>query len=197
MKRKINSKLHSLMKTIFILLSRLRYYYHRLLRRTLQGSVRYSAKTSSSYPSPAGEGRRCIANPNIITTTSTSYRYSAIACYSLLIAYCLLTFFFISSCKVGKEYQRPTLELPNQFNNLSFSDTSSIADIEWKKFFTNPDLQKLISDGISYNHDLLMAMKRIDIAQQQLKAANLLQLPEVNLQATGQISRPSNNSLNG
>ncbi len=26
---------------------------------------------------------------------------------------------FISSCKVGKEYQRPVLELPNQFNNVS------------------------------------------------------------------------------
>ena len=43
---------------------------------------------------------------------------------------------FISSCKVGKEYQRPELELPKQFNDVSFADTSSIADIEWKKFFT-------------------------------------------------------------
>ena len=104
---------------------------------------------------------------------------------------------FISSCKVGKEYQRPSVELPAQFNNVSFADTSSIADIEWKKFFTNPDLQKLINEGITYNHDLLMAMKRIEISQQRLKQANLLQLPEVNLQITGQISRPSDNSLNG
>ena len=103
----------------------------------------------------------------------------------------------ISSCKVGKEYQRPALDLPNQFNNVSFADTSSIADIEWKKFFTNPDLQNLISEGLLYNHDLLAAMKRIEISQQQLKAANLLQLPEINLQLTGQISRPSDNSLNG
>jgi NodT family efflux transporter outer membrane factor (OMF) lipoprotein len=104
---------------------------------------------------------------------------------------------YICSCKVGKEYQRPSVELPAQFNNVSFADTSSIADIEWKKFFTNPDLQKLINEAITYNHDLLMAMKRIEISQQQLKQANLLQLPEVNLQVTGQISRPSDNSLNG
>jgi NodT family efflux transporter outer membrane factor (OMF) lipoprotein len=89
------------------------------------------------------------------------------------------------------------LELPKQFTSVSFSDTSSIADIEWKKFFANPDLQKLIHEGITYNHDLLIAMKRIEISQRQLKQANLLQLPEVNLQVTGQISRPSNNSLNG
>jgi len=104
---------------------------------------------------------------------------------------------FIYSCKVGKEYQQPALELPKQFTAASFSDTSSIADIEWKKFFTDTTLQNLIQKGITYNHDLLIAIKRIDIAQQQVKQAKVLQLPELDLQITGQISRPSNNSLNG
>lgn len=113
----------------------------------------------------------------------------------LPIAYCLLL--IVSSCKVGKEYQRPAIDLPNQFNNVSFADTSSIADIEWKKFFTNPDLQNLISEGLLYNHDLLVATKRIEISQQQLKAANLLFLPEINAQGTGQYTYPSKNSLNG
>ena len=117
------------------------------------------------------------------------------AIHQLIIPFFLIL--VISSCKVGKEYQRPSVELPAQFNNVSFADTSSIADIEWKKFFTNPELQKLINEGITYNHDLLMAMKRIEISQQRLKQANLLQLPEVNLQFTGQINRPSDNSLSG
>src|SRR5688572_1520291 len=102
----------------------------------------------------------------------------------------LLSLIIISSCKVGKEYQRPELELPTQFNTVSFSDTSSIADIEWKKFFTDTTLQGLIEKGIKYNHDLLIAIKRIDIAQQQVKQAKALQLPEVNLNVAGQISRP-------
>src|SRR5215467_7177779 len=67
----------------------------------------------------------------------------------------ILVVALISSCKVGKEYKRPDLELPQQFHNVSFADTSSIADIEWKKFFTDPDLQNLISKGLTYNHDLL------------------------------------------
>src|SRR5258705_10063732 len=117
------------------------------------------------------------------------------AIHQLIIPLFLIT--FICSCKVGKEYQRPSVEVPAQFNNVSFADTSSIADIEWEKFFTNPDLQKLINEGITYNHDLLVAMKRIEISRQQLKQANLLQLPEVNLQFTGQVNRPSDNSLNG
>jgi NodT family efflux transporter outer membrane factor (OMF) lipoprotein len=103
----------------------------------------------------------------------------------------------LAGCKVGKDYQRPTLELPQQFSNLSFADTSSIADIEWKRFFTDTTLQGLITRGIAYNNDLQVAIKRIDIAKAQAAQAKLLQLPDVNLQVTGQISRPSDNSLNG
>jgi hypothetical protein len=33
--------------------------------------------TSSSHPSPRGEGRCCIANTNFVTTTSTLYLYSS------------------------------------------------------------------------------------------------------------------------
>ena len=109
----------------------------------------------------------------------------------------LFLLLILSSCKVGKEYQRPEVELPAQFNTVSFSDTSSIADIEWKNFFTDTTLRGLIEKGIKYNHDLLIAIKRIDIAQQQVKQAKVLQLPEVDLRVAGQISRPSDNSLNG
>jgi len=103
----------------------------------------------------------------------------------------------LAGCKVGKDYQRPAVELPQQFNNQSFADTNSIADIEWKRFFTDTTLQGLIARGIAYNNDLQIAIKRIDIAQAQANQAKLLQLPEVNLQVTGSISRPSDNSLNG
>ena len=71
----------------------------------------------------------------------TLKKNSKIYCYSALWKLCLLPFAYclllIASCKVGKEYQRPTLELPKQFDNTSFSDTSSIADIEWKNFVFN------------------------------------------------------------
>ena len=81
-----------------------------------------------------------------------------------LITLSLLLLIFISSCKVGKVYQRPALELPTQFNSVSFADTSSIADMDWKNFFTDTTLRGLIEKGIRYNHDLLIAIKRIDIA---------------------------------
>lgn len=103
----------------------------------------------------------------------------------------------LAGCKVGKDYQRPQIELPQQFSNQSFADTSSIADIAWKDFFTDATLRELINKGITYNNDLQVAIKRIDIAQAQVKQAKLLQLPQVDLQITGAINRPSDNSLNG
>jgi NodT family efflux transporter outer membrane factor (OMF) lipoprotein len=98
---------------------------------------------------------------------------------------------------MGKQYQRPEVELPKQLAPVSYADTSSIADIEWKNFFTDPVLLDLIQKGIEHNYDLLAALKRIDMASQQVKQAKLLQLPEVDLRITGQYSRPSDNSLNG
>lgn len=103
----------------------------------------------------------------------------------------------IASCKVGKNYQRPTVALPNRFNNTSFADTSSIADIAWKSFFTDTTLQNLIDKGIKYNYDLQIALKRIEISNERVKQAKVLLLPQLDLQANAQYNYLSKNSLNG
>lgn len=109
----------------------------------------------------------------------------------------LLMVIALSACRLGKNYQRPAVELPAQFGPVAFADTSSIADIEWKNFFTVPELQALIEKGLKYNHDMLIAVNRIDIAQQRVKQSKALLAPDVLFQLTGQVSRPSDNSLNG
>jgi multidrug efflux system outer membrane protein len=121
-------------------------------------------------------------------------QYKHIHLYTTVLAVLIL-----AGCKVGKDYQRPQVQLPQQFGTQaqSFADTSSIADIAWKDFFTDATLQELITRGIAYNNDLQVAIKRIDIASAQAKQAKLLQLPQVDLQVTGGINRPSDNSLNG
>lgn len=103
----------------------------------------------------------------------------------------------LASCKVGKNYQRPTVAVPKQFNNTSFADTSSIADVPWRSFFTDTTLQNLIDRGIRYNYNLQIAVKRIDIANQQVKQAKVLLLPTLDLQVNGQYDYMSKNSLNG
>ncbi len=109
----------------------------------------------------------------------------------------LLFLALISACKVGKNYQRPDLVLPQQFGNVSYADTSSVADLKWNEFFTDTTLQRLIDKGIRENYDLQLAIKRIDIAQQQLMQARLLMVPQADLQVGAQTNRPSKNSVNG
>ncbi|MBC7849699.1 MAG: efflux transporter outer membrane subunit [Chitinophagaceae bacterium] len=113
----------------------------------------------------------------------------------ILLAFALIT--FMIGCRTGKNYQRPEVLLPTQFNTPTFSDTSTIADIAWKQFFKDEQLLTLIDSGIQYNHNLLIAIKRIDIAQQQVRQSKMLYLPEINAGVTSQYSRPSDNSLNG
>src|SRR5689334_3391374 len=103
---------------------------------------------------------------------------------------------FIASCKMVKPYKRPEVQLPQQFNGVSFADTSSIADIQWKQFFTDPGLQALIEKGLANNHDLLLAMNRIEMAQQYVRQAKWWG-PDVNFHAGARYDLPSKNSLAG
>ncbi|ACU60264.1 efflux transporter outer membrane subunit [Chitinophaga pinensis] len=103
------------------------------------------------------------------------------------------------ACRVGRNYQRPSLALPAQYNDTvsAASADSSIATLEWKQFFTDTTLQGLIGRALSGNYDLQLAIKRIETAQAYLKQAKLGWLPTVNLQAAASTSIPSKNSLNG
>ena len=105
--------------------------------------------------------------------------------------------FLLSACSIGTKYQRPQFLIPAQFGAVEYADTSSIADLAWNDFFSDPVLKGLIDRGIKYNHDLLAAVKRMDIAERQLQQSRFLQHPEIGINITGQVNRPSNNSLNG
>lgn len=119
---------------------------------------------------------------------SILYRISAA---SLLLA------LLLSACGIHKEYGKAEAPLPDSFARQSLTDTASIADLEWNKFFTDPALQSLIEKGIAHNYDLLAATRRIEVAQLQLTQAKALSLPSVGAQLTAQYNRPADNSLNG
>jgi len=102
----------------------------------------------------------------------------------------------LAACRVGRNYERPALVLPEQFNGAAPSD-SSVAGVKWKEFFTDPALQDLISKSLSGNYDLQLALKRIEAADEYVKQARAGWLPSVSLQAAASTSIPSKNSLNG
>lgn len=115
----------------------------------------------------------------------------------LIITSTTLLILFFSACKVSKDISTPTDAAPAAFRNAVNTDTTSIAAIQWKNFFTDVNLQSLIDSTIANNYDMQTAVKNIEAAQLIVKQSKLGYLPTANLQATASVNRPSDNSLNG
>jgi NodT family efflux transporter outer membrane factor (OMF) lipoprotein len=103
------------------------------------------------------------------------------------------------SCSVSRNNQLPPdVPLPKSFDSIAVSyDTTSIADLPWQSFFPDTVLQRLIARGLANNFDLQLALKRIDLAQQEVQLAKAAYGPTLNLRVAAQTTRPSDNSLNG
>jgi len=103
----------------------------------------------------------------------------------------------LSACKVSKDIETPKATLPAVFRGSTAADTSSIADIPWKSFFTDAELQKLIDSAIVKNYDMQLAIKNIEASQLLVKQVKWNYVPTVGLNVTASTSRPSDNSVNG
>jgi multidrug efflux system outer membrane protein len=109
-----------------------------------------------------------------------------------------LILLILSACNVSKNIETPKPALPTNFRNAAtVSDTSSIGDIQWKNFFTDAVLQKLIDSAIVKNYDMQIALKNIDASQLLFKQVKWNNVPQVDLNVTASTDRPSNNSLDG
>jgi multidrug efflux system outer membrane protein len=103
----------------------------------------------------------------------------------------------LGACKVSKDTAKPQVDLPGEFRNTGQKDTASIADLPWKTFIADPVLQGLIDSAIVHNYDMQIALENIRSAQLTLGQAKLGYWPDVTLQITADLTRPSDNSLNG
>jgi NodT family efflux transporter outer membrane factor (OMF) lipoprotein len=104
---------------------------------------------------------------------------------------------FATACSVSRQMEKPVPDLPVQFRNGSVTDSSSIADMPWKTFFTDPSLQALIDTAIARNFDVQLSLKNLESAQLLLNQSKFAGLPSVSLQTGATLNRPSDNSLNG
>jgi outer membrane protein, multidrug efflux system len=104
----------------------------------------------------------------------------------------------LSACNVSKNVETPKPALPDTFRNAAATtDTSSVADIPWKSFFTDATLQKLIDSAIVKNYDMQVAIKNIESAQLLVKQVKWNYVPQADLNVTASSTRPSDNSLDG
>jgi multidrug efflux system outer membrane protein len=115
-----------------------------------------------------------------------------ISTYSVSILLILIT-----SCKVSKDVETPKDALPETYRDVTSTDTTSVADLDYKSFFTEPTLQTLISNAVAKNNDLLVAQKNIEVARLQYSQTKWNNVPNLNVQVTANSTNPSENSLNG
>jgi len=82
------------------------------------------------------------------------------------------------------------------FRDMNSTDTTTIANIPWHEYFTDPLLQSYIEEGLNNNFDMLIATERIKQAEANLGMARAAYLPDVAL--TGQVQHDRNsNGVNG
>lgn len=66
-----------------------------------------------------------------------------------------------SSCKLGEKYARPELNLPDQIEQETVADTASVADIPWQELYRDTVLQRLITQALNNNKDMLVAAAKV------------------------------------
>lgn len=81
----------------------------------------------------------------------------------------------------------PEKEIPKTFPNQRGEAT--IADINWRQYFADPLLVKLIDTSVRNNLDLQIALQRIEMSRSSVKLANGALLPKVALNVGGGVRK--------
>lgn len=114
------------------------------------------------------------------------------------IAYTALISTAAVSCGVQK-YERPEVKMPEAFRSDSIvaDHHENIARITYKDFFKDPVLVSLIDKAMVQNNDLQIALKQIEFASLAYSQSKWGNVPTVSAAVNANISRPSDNSMNG
>lgn len=100
----------------------------------------------------------------------------------------LIGLFTVTSCKVPTVVQKTeNKEVPVSYENSV--DTLNSGKIQWKSYFTDPNLSSLIDTALARNQELQITLQEIEISRNEirLKQANLL--PTVGVRAGAGIEK--------
>ena len=100
----------------------------------------------------------------------------------------LLIAALLAGCSFVPKYERPESPVPPAFalaTSEPAAGAKAAADIDWKDYFTDPRLQRLIGITLGNNRDLRVAMLNIEQARAQFQIQRANQFPTVNAIASG------------
>jgi multidrug efflux system outer membrane protein len=96
-----------------------------------------------------------------------------------VIAFLLLA---LSACKVGPNYKRPTLNVPDQYRSAPspIPAGQEFAEMKWWTVFQDETLQALIKEALANNYDMRIAAARVLEANANLGITRANQFPQAN-----------------
>lgn len=105
----------------------------------------------------------------------------------------------MSSCGLYNKYERPDVNTKglvrdtiSDVDTLAVQDTASFGNLPWRSVFTDPQLRRLIEQGLEKNANLQNVALTVQMYETMLKAAKLAFLPAIQFgsstSATGSIS---------
>lgn len=100
----------------------------------------------------------------------------------------------LTSCVTAK-YERPEITDNKLYRDMEIKDSTTIADIPWREYFKDVELQNLINEGLQNSYDLQIAVARIKQAEAGLYSAKLGYLPT--LSANGSYTSSKLNNTQG
>lgn len=93
----------------------------------------------------------------------------------------------LSGCQFVPKYFKPDAPIPENYPTATKAGAKSAADIGWRDFFQNPELQAVIQSALENNRDLKTAALRIEEARALFNIQRADELPTLN--ATGSANR--------
>ena len=95
----------------------------------------------------------------------------------------------LTGCGIYNKYEQKIETSPDVFgSNVNTSGESSITQMSWREFFTDPLLQQLIEQVLANNTDLNSARIALEKSEASLKAAKMAYLPALSLAPQGTLS---------
>jgi NodT family efflux transporter outer membrane factor (OMF) lipoprotein len=95
----------------------------------------------------------------------------------------------LASCSTQRHFNRDTVNTSGLFRPGDSADSASIANKPWQELFSDPDLQKLIQEGLTNNTDLQTAFLKVQEYEAYLMQSKATLLPGINATGTSTYTR--------
>ena len=102
---------------------------------------------------------------------------------------------YVSSCKLGPNYQQPVVDSPDSFRFDTINPNDSMINLKWWELFKDPVLDTLIVNALENNKDVLSTAAKVDAARANIGFTKADQWPTFNyLIGAGSSGQGSNNT---